>query len=814
MSTLLDGLAKIVADAVGETLFEAARLQRIGGRTPDGRGGWQVSRVGEDVRALVTDYSDIQRAAADIPAADRKILVQGFGLSSPPQPGDAVIIAGREWIISEVRRDPANALYTLQASVGGITTIGSDAVTASAAAELALTLRGQASVGILAGRAGLGPRIYVRGEPFTFANVQAATHSAFSLSLRGEAYRERRFLAAPVGLAFVVHAVAERAVRIQSDIRITVAAGARASISAPDDVVRAAADPIAEISVVAEPNLTAAFSGAAGVSLGVAAEARPERRPEAASRLQLALAGETAFEQRISGRPLIGIDVSGVASLERRILASPVIGLSAKAMAEITAATGGTTTFSAGQSGWDFASANGAGASVTLTGLTQGSLIVAFTQERNHSGEAAHAISNDDGQTFVDRGFYDQQPPGTGTDYRLQTKIWTAVYDGSGSMTVTADGMPSEQVFLAVAEIVPSQAYDWNLVGSSFAVTTQDTGSLSDLPDITVSYAGQDMCLVGIMTGRNNAGGANSQPDLGLASTAVLDVADSAHDAYVGVTPSGIDDTGGQVVLDPSAGAFTGADANEPTVVALVFDHEPYQAPAFNIADVFANGERGGYYTAADLALAPGDPVSAWVDRSANGFDLEPVSGASEPAFGQESDGTAYIQPDGTDDVLQRDLFSRITTPVLYVAVAMDPRFSRSGFGRMVSLGAYGTRDYNEDGSFVLHEWDSQVSGTYIGSRNSTAWLTAPMGGGNRYVHEYWMDGAGASWRTDGGAVNTASASRSDFTIDRFALFKEFDNASGYGSARIYGLVWLDRIPTAAERDGILGWLNTQAGIT
>lgn len=112
--SVLDPVAGIINSAMGTLLFKAAIVHAVTGRTADGRGGFTPTRTERACRALITDYTDYQRATGGIPAKVRKVTILGASISSPPLVGEVVVIEGKAWTMGEMSSDPANATYTGQ----------------------------------------------------------------------------------------------------------------------------------------------------------------------------------------------------------------------------------------------------------------------------------------------------------------------------------------------------------------------------------------------------------------------------------------------------------------------------------------------------------------------------------------------------------------------------------------------------------------------------------------------------------------------------------------------------------------------------
>lgn len=111
MMSILDGVPATVATAVND-LFPAASLHHQTGQVSDGRGGFTPASQTQAIKALVEDYSDYIRATAGIGSNERKVMVVGHGLPHTPNPNDIIVQGGSAWLIVEVSRDPASAIYT------------------------------------------------------------------------------------------------------------------------------------------------------------------------------------------------------------------------------------------------------------------------------------------------------------------------------------------------------------------------------------------------------------------------------------------------------------------------------------------------------------------------------------------------------------------------------------------------------------------------------------------------------------------------------------------------------------------------------
>lgn len=115
--SFLDDIAADVHEALAGD-FRDGHLIVPGVRVSDGRGGFTTGPATEHpVKVLVDDYSDLRRAAGDLPANDRKLLVLGGSLPAGiiPATGQSVRAEGRVWSVVAVSRDPAAAVWTLQA---------------------------------------------------------------------------------------------------------------------------------------------------------------------------------------------------------------------------------------------------------------------------------------------------------------------------------------------------------------------------------------------------------------------------------------------------------------------------------------------------------------------------------------------------------------------------------------------------------------------------------------------------------------------------------------------------------------------------
>lgn len=113
--SLLHSLPGLVHGAMSETLFQSATLRKPSLNTQNTRGHFTITNGSNvAVRALVTDFTAFQRAAATIPSDRRKILVLRHGLSVEIATGDEIVMDGRTWQVEEVTTDPANATYEVR----------------------------------------------------------------------------------------------------------------------------------------------------------------------------------------------------------------------------------------------------------------------------------------------------------------------------------------------------------------------------------------------------------------------------------------------------------------------------------------------------------------------------------------------------------------------------------------------------------------------------------------------------------------------------------------------------------------------------
>jgi hypothetical protein len=109
--SILDGIDADVAAAVAD-IFRETTHQFTGGMVSDGRGGQTRSKSTQTVKALVVDYKAYVRATAGIPSNERKVMVQGYGMSPTIGPDDLLVQGDEAWQVIEVSKDPANAVYT------------------------------------------------------------------------------------------------------------------------------------------------------------------------------------------------------------------------------------------------------------------------------------------------------------------------------------------------------------------------------------------------------------------------------------------------------------------------------------------------------------------------------------------------------------------------------------------------------------------------------------------------------------------------------------------------------------------------------
>ncbi|MEL7203187.1 MAG: hypothetical protein AAGL19_03390 [Pseudomonadota bacterium] len=109
--TILDGIDADVAAAIAD-IFKDGTHQFTGVSVSDDRGGQRRSTSTQAVKVLVTDYKDFVRATSGIPSNERKVMVQGFGMSPTPSPDDVIVQGEEAWQVVEVSKDPASAIYT------------------------------------------------------------------------------------------------------------------------------------------------------------------------------------------------------------------------------------------------------------------------------------------------------------------------------------------------------------------------------------------------------------------------------------------------------------------------------------------------------------------------------------------------------------------------------------------------------------------------------------------------------------------------------------------------------------------------------
>jgi hypothetical protein len=118
---LKGGIAKQVAKALkGAKMTLPATLIKVtpGTRTPGNiSGGTNPTTASYAARGFVADYTAFELANTLIQASDRKISLLGATIASGaiPAADDMVTIDGATYRIMRVKRDPAAAVYELQA---------------------------------------------------------------------------------------------------------------------------------------------------------------------------------------------------------------------------------------------------------------------------------------------------------------------------------------------------------------------------------------------------------------------------------------------------------------------------------------------------------------------------------------------------------------------------------------------------------------------------------------------------------------------------------------------------------------------------
>lgn len=84
-------------------------------KASDGQGGFTMTYATPVAgKGVITDFSDFARAQG-IPATDRSILIIQGSLAATPKRGDRVTILGQTYDIINVKQDPGEATWELQA---------------------------------------------------------------------------------------------------------------------------------------------------------------------------------------------------------------------------------------------------------------------------------------------------------------------------------------------------------------------------------------------------------------------------------------------------------------------------------------------------------------------------------------------------------------------------------------------------------------------------------------------------------------------------------------------------------------------------
>lgn len=144
--TLLSSLPDALNAAMGTSLFEDAFVYHVTGRAADGRGGTRAQYEQVPCKALVVDFTDLQRSTDNIPARDRLAIILARSLSVVPKPGDIVAIGDEGWGVNDVMADPAKATYEARCSSSPIPDVGPTAILQRSIGNIIATAHGTTTV--------------------------------------------------------------------------------------------------------------------------------------------------------------------------------------------------------------------------------------------------------------------------------------------------------------------------------------------------------------------------------------------------------------------------------------------------------------------------------------------------------------------------------------------------------------------------------------------------------------------------------------------------------------------------------------------
>lgn len=118
MSKPLDGgIAKALAKALKQAkLSKAATLTRLAaGTRTTAAGGTHPTSIDYACRGFVDDYAAGLVDGTLITAQDRRVMLVARSLAVAPIVGDRITIESATYAVQRVTRDPATAMWTLQA---------------------------------------------------------------------------------------------------------------------------------------------------------------------------------------------------------------------------------------------------------------------------------------------------------------------------------------------------------------------------------------------------------------------------------------------------------------------------------------------------------------------------------------------------------------------------------------------------------------------------------------------------------------------------------------------------------------------------
>jgi hypothetical protein len=193
-------------------------------------------------------------------------------------------------------------------------------------------------------------------------------------------------------------------------------------------------------------------------------------------------------------------------------------------------------------------------------------LVLAVVSERGGVGSAAHAVSDDDGGTWVKRFAVDQELGDANARHSLSVWQRTAGPTGENTIVSFSDGTTNTRR-QSVLQVQADGAYDWAF--EAFAAAHSGTADWSGLNSgDTDSVSGSDLFSIAIGGCRNSSGGS-------IPSTISFDPHTDAHTNFIGannaLTHTFAMQASGQASGVKTATITSNGSGNEGIVGVLVF---------------------------------------------------------------------------------------------------------------------------------------------------------------------------------------------------------------------------------------------------